>query len=183
MKGAAVKIAVAAVLLAVLAFGVFYTIRYGTQETVQSPQLSEGSPTALGSGDARIQLTEAGFSVTGTGAAALGNRLTISQGGVYHLSGTLSEGQIYVNADSSQEVVLELDGVTLTNTASPVIYVENAGLTTLSLAEGSENLLQSGEERSLETVEDGADSDAAGGAVYARDDLAVTGSGSLTVLG
>ncbi len=116
-----------------------------------------------------------------SGVRAEGSTLIIESAGTYTLTGTLEEGQILVDADGEDEVTLILDGVTIFNASQPAIMVEDAKQTTLTLADGSQNSLQSGETAAL----DGSaiDPDASGGAVYAKDDLIIEGNGTLFVGG
>ncbi len=147
-----------------------------------------------------IRLSEDDCSIDGTGAEVDGDKILISRPGTYALSGSREEVQIYVDAGDDGAVTLILDGVTLTNTEEPAIYIEQAKETQLQLAAGSENLLQSGsmDESSGEAEEETAEEedtvsasaffeqiedDTAGGALYSRDDLTISGDGSLTVNG
>lgn len=166
--------------LLVLGTGVWYGFMFGDRAnpTSEEPISVSTDPTA----ETTVMLTETGFSVSGAGASVSGKTLTITRGGAYQLSGSMEDGQIVVNAGGKDSVTLVLNEVTLSHASSPVIYVENAGRTTLRLADGTENTLSSGTEISLTAV-DSEDNDTAGGAVYARDDLLITGSGTLTVFG
>ena len=110
-----------------------------------------------------------------------GGVVTIRDKGSYVLSGTLEEGQIVVDAGGKDHVTLVLDGVSVTNRALPALMVENAGLTVISLATGTENTLSSGVP--VDVLNTPADAEAEGGAVRARDDLTIEGEGSLTVGG
>ena len=50
--------------------------------------------------------------------------ITISEEGVFVLTGTAKECTIIVDADDSAKVQLVLDGVSITNTDSPAVYVK-----------------------------------------------------------
>ncbi|MCD7807382.1 MAG: carbohydrate-binding domain-containing protein [Lachnospiraceae bacterium] len=130
-----------------------------------------------------IVFSENDITVDGFGASVSGTVVTISDGGTYLVSGSMENGQIYVEAGGSDEVILILSGLTLSNDEEPVIYVENAGQTQLILAEGTVNTLQSGIAVEISALEEGADEDASGGAIYARDDLSISGEGTLIVYG
>ncbi len=143
---------------------------------------------------AYITLSGADCSITGSGAVAVGDRVMISRPGTYEFSGTRDDGQIYVNAGDEAPVVLVFDGLEMINKTEPAVYIEQAKETRILLADGSENLLQSGsadEETTQGTAEeeetgdllDVAEDAVSGGALYSRDDLTVTGDGSLTVCG
>lgn len=128
-----------------------------------------------------IELSQGQTTVRGAGAAVQDNKVLIQKGGVYRLTGTLTDGQIYVEVDGDETVALVLDGVTVSNPDGPAIYVENAQNTAIYLMAGTDNVISSGEASAMEAGE--ADENASGGAVYLRDDATVCGEGSLAVYG
>ncbi|WP_128894674.1 carbohydrate-binding domain-containing protein [Longirhabdus pacifica] len=77
--------------------------------------------------------------IDGEGATSTDNVVTIEDGGVYRISGTLADGQLLVN--TSEEVTLELDGVFISNSSGPAVMVENALEVTVTLLEGTTNTL------------------------------------------
>ncbi|MBQ3293516.1 carbohydrate-binding domain-containing protein [Candidatus Saccharibacteria bacterium] len=99
---------------------------------------------------------------------------TITEAGVYILSGELSDGYIEIN--TSGAVKLILNGVKITNNSGPAIYVAEAKLVTIETAEGSENTLTDG------SIYSGWDEDVCA-ALFSHDDLVLQGSGTLTVNG
>lgn len=103
-----------------------------------------------------------------------GENVTITGEGVYLLRGTLKDGIIIVDAGKDDKVQLVLDGVEIENDANAAIYVKEADKVFITLAEGSENSLTSRGYTSL-------DGDNIDGVVYARSDLVINGTGSLTV--
>ena len=103
-----------------------------------------------------------------------GNVITITSGGTYIISGTLSEGQLVVDADD-EKVQLVLDNADITCATSAAIYVKSAGKTFITLAEGSENILMNTAE--FEAIDDN-NIDAV---IFSKDDLALNGSGTLTI--
>lgn len=100
--------------------------------------------------------------------------VTISKEGTYILSGTLKDGQVYVDVSSEEKVQLVLNGVNITCAGSAAIFVENADKVAITLANGSTN-----------TLTDGGDADKtnADGCIYSKDDLSINGSGKLIVNG
>ena len=97
---------------------------------------------------------------------------TITEAGVYVLSGELTNG--YVEVNSAGAVKLILNGVSITNNSGPAIYVAEAKLVTIETAEGTENTLTDGSTYS------GWDEDVCG-ALFSHDDMVLQGSGTLTV--
>lgn len=140
----------AILLLAVIMLGLLYIMRKGD------------------AGQTRISLQPEGIRIAGKGAEEDGDTVLITQGGHYLIEGTFLNGQIYVDTDDDETVLLELGGVDLSNPSEPVIYVKKAERTTILLAVGTENTIQSG-----------AEEDAA---IYAESELLLTGGGSLRVL-
>lgn len=59
---------------------------------------------------ATIKLSDEGIQIEGSGAQAQGSVLTITADGVYELSGSLTDGQIIVNAPDAAKVELILAG-------------------------------------------------------------------------
>lgn len=108
------------------------------------------------------------------GVTVDGNVITITSGGTYIISGTLSEGQLVVDADD-EKVQLVLDNADITCATSAAIYVKSAGKTFITLAEDSENILMNTAE--FEAIDDN-NIDAV---IFSKDDLALNGSGTLTI--
>lgn len=190
-KGPSLLLSVAG-LLAVLSVCVLYGILYGVQppsgnRTSENAMQAGGEPAELSGADdpeqTRIMLSQGGSSVYGSGAGVSSSTVTISRGGSYRISGTLEDGQVYVDAGSNETVELVLEGVDITNLSGAAIYIENAGCTCILLEEGAINRLQSGTETEIKTVGEEDGQDAKGAALYAKDDLSVTGTGSLQVFG
>ena len=59
----------------------------------------------------KITLNKTTATVSGSGAKADGSTITITEEGVYVVSGTLEDGQIIVDASDSDKVQIVLDGV------------------------------------------------------------------------
>ena len=121
-----------------------------------------------------IHLNESYISVEGSNMELSENKnvVTITSGGTYYIDGTLTDGQIYVNASDTDRVSLVLNGVNVTCSTNSPIYVVNADETVISLAAGTENILNDTE------VYTDAEADST---IYSKDDLVINGSGSLTV--
>lgn len=123
----------------------------------------------------RIALLDGGTTVTGNGATVSGNTVTITAAGTYFISGTLSEGQIKVEANEADKVQLVLSGATVTSANSAALHVAKTDKVFLTLADGSENTLATSGAYAA------ADDSAIDGAVFSRSDLTVNGGGSLAV--
>lgn len=114
--------------------------------------------------------------VSGSGAYANGGSVTIASAGYYDVTGTLTDGSLIVDAGKNAKVFLRLNGVTITCSDDAAIRVNQADKVLLTLAEGTENTVTSGE-----TYSEAALADKTDGAIFAHDDLTINGSGSLTV--
>lgn len=103
---------------------------------------------------------------------ALTESLTITEGGVYVLSGAIADGTVTVDVGSDEKVQLVLKGVSIACANSACIFVKNADKVFITLAQSTENSLTS----------TGFDADnEIDGAVYAKDDITFNGEGTLTV--
>ena len=114
--------------------------------------------------------------VSGSGAYASGGSVTIASAGYYDVTGTLTDGSLIVDAGKNAKVFLRLNGVTITCSDDAAIRVDQADKVFLTLAEGTENTVTSGE-----TYSEAALADKTDGAIFAHDDLTINGSGALTV--
>lgn len=129
------------------------------------------------SNSTQITLSSTSASVSGSGATADGSTVTITEEGTYIISGTISDGQIIVNADDSAKVKIVLNGVTMTNDDSACILALSADKVFVTLADGTENTLSDTGAEYTQT-----DSDTSvDGVIYSKCDLTFNGSGTLTV--
>lgn len=103
-----------------------------------------------------------------------GETITITEEGTYILTGTASECTVLVNA-ADAKVQFVLDGVTITNTSEPAIYVLDADKCFVTSAEGSENVLLVSSSFATDT-ENGVNTDAV---IFSKADLTLNGTGSL----
>lgn len=110
-----------------------------------------------------------------SGVSIDGSTVTISAEGVYIVSGTLSDGQIIVEADDTVKVQIVLKDASITSSTSAALYVKSADKVFVTTAEGTENTLANG---GSFTADGDTNID---GAVYAKDDITFNGSGSLTI--
>ncbi|MBR6402349.1 MAG: carbohydrate-binding domain-containing protein [Eubacterium sp.] len=123
-----------------------------------------------------IKLNGTSISCDSSSVSVEGSIVTIKKEGVYVLSGTLSDGQIIVDADSSENVQIVLNGVDITCSNSACIYVKNADKTFVTLTKGTENKLS---DTGAEYEKDGDEK--VDGVIYSKDDVTFNGEGSLTI--
>ena len=126
-----------------------------------------------------VAFGDTGAEIKGPGARFEAGILTISTGGAYRLSGSLSQGQVVVDTgEEKQDVQLILDGVSIRCAEDAALSIRRAGDTDIYAMTGTESRLVSGTERELV-----ADPNAAGAALYAEDDIDFHGPGTLVVEG
>ena len=100
---------------------------------------------------------------------------TITAEGVYVIKGSAKNFTVKVEADKNSKVQLVLDGLTVENDSTPVIYVVSADKCFVTTASESTNSLRV-------TGSFSADSDTNTNAViYSKDDLVLNGTGTLNI--
>ena len=104
-----------------------------------------------------------------------GGTVTVNGPGTYLVSGTLANGGIVVNADKQDKVQLVLNDVSISSDTGAAIYVAQADKVFVTLAEGTSNTLTNGG-RFAQDADGEIDA-----VIYAKDDLTLNGSGSLTI--
>ena len=108
-------------------------------------------------------------------ALVSGQDVTITEAGVYLVSGSAEDSTIVVDADDEAKVQLVLDGVYVKNSDAPVVYVKSADKVFVTTADGDNRMEVSGT-----YVADGETNlDAA---IFSKDDLVLNGIGSLEVI-
>lgn len=125
-----------------------------------------------------ITLNQSSASVQGSGVTVDGSIITITEAGTYIVSGTLSDGEIIVDAGDDAKVQIVLDNAEINHEDGSAILVKSADKVFLTLAADSENTLSDGggEYTQDEEVDSTID-----GVIYSTSTLTLNGSGSLTV--
>lgn len=131
--------------------------------------------------DGSITLSPDGSTSTDASVRIDGQTVTISQAGTYQIAGTLDDGALIVESAENAKITLVLGGVSIRNSTGAAIQIATADDVTIELAEGTTNVLQSGEKVDIATATEGEE--ASGGALQSKVDLKIKGKGSLTVLG
>lgn len=127
------------------------------------------------SGAVYVTLSDDGITGETDGVVIDGQTVTITEEGTYVFSGTLSEGQIVVDADDAK-VQIVLDNVDITCATNAAVYVKSADKVFVTLAEGSQNTLRNTDEY---VAIDDNNIDAV---IFSKSDLTLNGTGSLTIV-
>ena len=102
------------------------------------------------------------------------NNITITNEWVYVLQWTAKDVTVYVEAGDQDKVQIVLDGVSITNSDFPCIYVKTADKVFVTTTD-SENTL----EVTDEFVDDGETN--TNGVIFSKDDITLNGVGTLTI--
>ena len=106
--------------------------------------------------------------------------VTITDGGVYVLTGTLTDGRVLVNAPDA-DVTLVLQDADITCSDSSALYIYKAANVLLYLPDGTASTLTDGSSYGY-GVSSAADEEP-NACLYAKSDLIIAGGGTLTVTG
>lgn len=144
-------------------------------------------------------LVYSGSSVTATNASGSvvsnpsnltisGANVTVTASGELSVSGESTSGQLAVNVDKTAEpegkVVLNLEGLTLSNDSVAPIYVESIGDEVQIFAKnGTTNTISDGTSHTDTYVDSDGNTNPVNGAIFSRDDLKLKGKGTLIVNG
>ncbi|MGH1505988.1 MAG: carbohydrate-binding domain-containing protein [Acidimicrobiales bacterium] len=107
-----------------------------------------------------------------------GTTATITSAGAYEITGTLTDGQILVDAGDGAVVEIILNGADITNADGAAIAVMSAETAIVILADGTSNTLTDGATYVLAEGEDEPNA-----TLFSKTDLTLAGAGSLTVVG
>ncbi|MDO4864469.1 MAG: carbohydrate-binding domain-containing protein [Ruminococcus sp.] len=106
-------------------------------------------PVELEDVETYIKLNGSSIAVDGKYAQAEGSRVTISHSGSYYIEGSLSDGQIWVEVPDETvdtgTVKLILSGVDISGKSAPALFVKNAEKTSVTISDGTENIISDGE--------------------------------------
>lgn len=119
---------------------------------------------------------EVGYDATQAKTIKLENKsITISQEGTYILSGSISNGQVIVDAPDTAKIRIILNGVNINNDTSAAIYVKKADKVFLTTAKGTTNTLSNKKEFVNTTTEE------INAVIYSKEDITLNGQGTLNI--
>lgn len=122
-----------------------------------------------------VALSDVGTQADSNAVKIADNIVTITDEGTYVLSGSLTNGQVIVEAEKTDKVRLVLNGVSLNSDTSAALYVKQADKVFVTLARGTENNL-SNKSEFVAVDENSIDS-----VIFSKDDLTLNGEGTLEI--
>lgn len=108
------------------------------------------------------------ISSTGSNITVTGTKALISAGGDYKISGRISDGQLIVN--TKEKVKIFLDGVNISNSSGPAIFISDAKKIVIELVDGTTS-----------TITDGGTDKINDGALFSNDTITIKGNGTLNI--
>ncbi len=103
-----------------------------------------------------------------------GEEIVINREGIYVLSGSAEDAAVSVEADDDSKVQLVLDGLSITNTDKPCIYVRNADKVIITAMSEDNRLCVNGSF----SADGDTNTDAV---IFSKDDLVFNGTGTLYI--
>ena len=122
-----------------------------------------------------ILLSDNGISISNDNGGVIVDKqeVIINLAGEYDLIGELSDGNIIVSLNETDQAIINLRGVNITSTTTHPIYIESGDAVDISAKSDTINYIY--DKRSATTT------DAVGGAIYSLVDLDIKGKGTLYV--
>lgn len=122
----------------------------------------------------KITFTDSSITSDSSNVTISGNTVTISSEGTYILTGTSTDAQVVIDADNDK-VQLVLDNLSLTSAEATALYVKQADKVFITLADSSTNSI------TINSDSEKIDDKNVDGAIFARDDITINGTGTLNV--
>lgn len=151
---------------------------YNTEVHESKIPVTSANSESIGKVDTYIELG-ASIKTEGSGVDIENNIVKITKGGTYSISGTLSEGQIVIEATELDKVYIVLNGVNITNSKGAAIYIKEADKAVIAMKDNTDNYLTDGKTYAFEDE----NKDEPNGTIFSKTDLVFIGNGSLTVNG
>lgn len=127
---------------------------------------------------AKITLDGSKINIEGSGVTNNNSTITINKAGTYYLTGSSDDICIVIDAGKEDEVQLVLDNASIKSKTTSAINGIKAKKLTITLKEGSENVIEDAENYTVFTDEEKEEPD---GAIFTKTDLVINGSGKLVL--
>lgn len=123
----------------------------------------------------KITLADGKSETDSSSVKVSGDIVTIQKEGVYLLSGSLTNGQIVIDANKTDKIQLVLNGTEINCKNSAAVYVKQADKVFLTLAPDSNNQLATSQE--FQTT----DENQVDGVIFSKEDITLNGRGTLSI--
>ncbi|MBR6107338.1 MAG: carbohydrate-binding domain-containing protein [Oscillospiraceae bacterium] len=143
----------------------------GTQSGSDNPEDSDLDKADEEKPTKYIYLNGSSAKFDGDGISVSGNKIYITKGGDYEISGTLDNGQIYIETEK-KKVRLHLNNCSITNKAGSAIRCQQAKKVTIYSVAGTTNY-----------ISDGGTHDDDNGAIFSEDTVVFKGEGEINITG
>ena len=124
--------------------------------------------------DAKINLLE--LSCEGNGVAISGKTITIGKAGTYYFWGIAENTNLIVEATNKDDVVLVFENVSIKSSNTAAIFVKQANVVTINIPSGTTSTFV--DDTTYTELDEDEEPD---GAIFSKDNLKITGSGTLKV--
>ncbi len=152
---------------------------FGSNETVKQPA-TDNIPEPDTSDATFVKWETGKVSISGNGATEKDNTVTITNGGTYVISGTVSNGRIIVNAPKN-DVCLVLDNANITCLYSSPLYIYKCEKASIYVTAETENPLSDGTDYRFDDGLSSEEDSEPNACLYSKSDLIITGSGQLNI--
>ncbi|MGN1270176.1 MAG: carbohydrate-binding domain-containing protein [Clostridia bacterium] len=127
---------------------------------------------------AKVNLSDSKTIIEGKGVTATENIITINSAGTYYITGSISDGNIIIEANKNDEVQIVLDNASITSKYTAPINAKECSKLTITLADNSENTITDSETCTIFTDTEKSEPD---GTIFTKTDLVINGNGKLIV--
>lgn len=124
-----------------------------------------------------IDLNTSSITVTGQGATASGTTVTITAAGTYNINGSLTNGQIVVNANDDAVVKLIFNSISVSNSSSAPVFIQKSKKTIIILPDNSTSTLSDATTYTYAT----ADEDEPNATIFSKSNATIYGNGKLNI--
>ncbi len=126
-----------------------------------------------------IVLKDEGITSDGGGVIVNNNAITIKSSGTYHLTGSISNGNVIVDTNDNAEVQIILSNASIISNNTAPINVIKAGKVTITLEDNTTNYIEDSSNYTYFTDAENKEPDAA---IFSKSDLVINGEGTLKLI-
>lgn len=154
------------------------TVTYVSPSSLEAERVEAEEPASDHA--VKVKLIGSTAEIDGSGASFSDGVITITEGGVYSIEGTLDDGRILINAPKA-DVSLVFNSVSITCSYGSPVYVYKAREALIYLPDGTASSLADGSGYSFADGYSSSEDDEPNACLYSKADLVIAGRGSLNV--